>query len=51
MIGAVFAKSDEARIGVVVCDANGEVLVALFEKILCPCSVEVLEVLAARRAI
>ena len=44
MIGAVFAESDEAGIGVIVCDANGEVLAALSEKIPCPCLVEVLEV-------
>ena len=50
MMGAMFVKLDEVGIGVVVRDANGEVLAALSEKISCPCSVEVLEVLIARRA-
>ena len=48
--GAVFAKSREAGIGVVIRNSNGEVVVALSEKIPNPNSVEVLEALAARRA-
>ena len=47
---AVFAKSREAGIGVVIRNSNGEVVVALSEKIPNPNSVEVLEALAARRA-
>ena len=50
MMGAMFVKLDEVGIGVVVRDANEEVLAALSEKISYPCSVEVLEVLIARRA-
>ena len=49
--GAIFSKSGEAGIGVVVRNAKGEVVVALAEKILYPGSVEVLEALAARRAV
>ena len=48
---AVFSESGEAGIGVVVRNAKGEVIVALAEKILYPGSVEVLEALAARRAV
>ena len=48
--GAVFSESGEAGIGVVVQDANGEVIVALAEKITYLGSVEMLEALAARRA-
>ena len=48
--GAVFAKSEEARIGVIVRDVNGDVIAALAEKIPYAGSVEVLEALAARRA-
>ena len=43
--GAVFSESGEAGIGVVVQDANGEVIVALAEKITYPGSVEMLEAL------
>ena len=49
--GAVFSESGEAGIGVVVRNAKGEVIAALAEKILYPGSVEVLEALAARRAV
>ncbi|XP_030945916.1 uncharacterized protein LOC115970418 [Quercus lobata] len=49
--GAVFSESGEAGIGVVVRNAKGEVIAALAEKILYPGSVEMLEALAARRAV
>ena len=48
--GAMFYESGEARIGVVVQNSIGEVKVALAEKIRKPPTVEVLELLAARRA-
>ena len=47
----MFSESGEAGIGVVVRNAKGEVIAALAEKILYPGSVEVLEALAARRAV
>ncbi|XP_050263892.1 uncharacterized protein LOC126708117 [Quercus robur] len=49
--GAVFSESREVGIGVVVRNAKGKVIAALAEKILYPSSVEVLEALAARRAV
>ena len=49
--GAVFTESGEAGIGIIVRDARGEVIAALAEKILYPRSVDVLEALAARRAV
>ena len=48
--GAVFVESRDAGIGVVIQNSNGEVVVALSEKIPYPNFVEVLEALAARRA-
>ena len=48
--GAVFVKSEEARIGVIVRDRKGDVIATLAKKIPYPGSVEVLEALAARRA-
>ena len=48
--GAVFADSGEAGVGVVIQNENGEVMAALSEKIALPSSVEVLEMVAARRA-
>ena len=48
--GAVFVESRDAGIGVVIQNSNGEVVVALSEKIIYLNSVEVLEALAARRA-
>ncbi|XP_023920849.1 uncharacterized protein LOC112032314 [Quercus suber] len=48
--GALFAESEEARIGVIVRDGKGDVIAALAEKIPYPSSVEVLEALATRRA-
>ena len=49
--GAVFEDSGEAGIGVVVCNANGEVIAALSEKIPYPGSMDLVEVLAARRVV
>ena len=48
--GAMFNESSEAGIGVVVRNSVGKVKAALAEKIKKPPSVEVLELLAARRA-
>lgn len=47
--GAIFADTFEAGIGVVISDGNGTVLAALPEKIAMPTSVELVEILAARR--
>ena len=49
--GAVFEDLGEAGIGVVVSNATGEVIAALSEKIPYPDSVDLVEVLAARRAV
>lgn len=48
--GAVFAKTNEASIGVVVRNEMGKVLEALSEKLALLASMELLETLAARRA-
>ena len=48
--GAMFGESDEAGIGVVIRDCRGEVKAALFEKIKKPPIVDVLELMAAKRA-
>ena len=48
--GAVSADSGEAGVGVVIQNESGEVMAALSEKIALPSSVEVLEMVAARRA-
>ena len=48
--GAVFEDLGEAGIGVVVRNATGEVLAALSEKIPYPSLVDLVEILAARRA-
>ncbi|KAL0011115.1 hypothetical protein SO802_006223 [Lithocarpus litseifolius] len=48
--GALFGESADAGVGVVVQNSRGEVRAALTEKIMKPHSVEVLELLAARRA-
>ena len=45
---AMFRESDKAGIGVVIRDSEGQVLAALFEQIVKPPSVEILELLAAR---
>ena len=49
--GAVFQETNEAGIGVVIWNDEGEVLGALSEKIALPGSVVMVEMLAARRAI
>ena len=49
--GAVFGESNEASIGVVIRNFEGKVMVALSEKIKKLASVEILELLVARRAI
>ena len=48
--GAVFREEQEAGIGVVLRDNEGQVLAALSEKVRLPATVEVIEMLAARRA-
>lgn len=48
--GAMFGESDEAGIGVVIRDCRGEVKVALSEKIKKPPTMDVLELLATKRA-
>ena len=48
--GAMFAESGQARLGVIVQNHWGHVMATLAEKIPKPASIEVLEVLAARRA-
>ena len=49
--GAVFKDSNKAGLGVVIQYDKGEVMATLAEKILLPTSVELLESLAARRAV
>ncbi|KAK9988433.1 hypothetical protein SO802_028672 [Lithocarpus litseifolius] len=49
--GTMFGESDEAGIGVVIQNSDGEVMAALPEKIQKLSSVKVLELLAARRAV
>ena len=49
--GAVFEDLSEAGIGVVVRNANGEVIAALSEKIPYPGSVDLVKVQVARRAV
>ena len=49
--GAMFLESDQAGIGVVVRNQAGQVMAALLERIQKPDSVEILEALAARRAV
>ena len=48
--GAVFADSGEAGVGIVIQNENGEVMAALSEKIAFPSLVDILEMVAARRA-
>ena len=45
--GAVFGEEQEAGIGVVLRDSEGQVLAALSEKVRLPATVEVIEMLAA----
>ena len=49
--GAMFGESDNAGIGVVIRNCEGQVLAAFSEKIAKPPTVEILELLAARRAV
>ena len=49
--GAMFSESDQARIGVVIRNHEGQVMAALSEKIKKPASAEILEALAARKAV
>ena len=49
--GAWFRESDKASLGVVIQNGEGQVLAALFEQIVKPPTVEILELLAARRAV
>lgn len=48
--GAMFGESNEAGFGVVIRNHKGEVLAALSEKIQKPTTVDVWEILAAKRA-
>ena len=48
--GAVFGEEQEVDIGAVIRDNEGQVLAALSERVRLPATVEVLEMLAARRA-
>ena len=48
--GAMFGESDEAGIGVIIQNSDGEVMVTLSKKIQKPSYVEVLELLAVRQA-
>nr|XP_023891839.1 uncharacterized protein LOC112003847 [Quercus suber] len=49
--GTVFLDSDEAGLGMVIRNDSGKVMAAFSEKIPLPCSVEILELLAVRRAV
>ena len=49
--GALFGESDQAGLGVVIRNSEGQVMAALSEKIQKPHSVQSVELLAARRAI
>ena len=49
--GAVFADTEEAGVGVVVCDSQGKVIASLAEKVKLPSSSDEVETLAAVRAI
>ncbi|KAL0007614.1 hypothetical protein SO802_009116 [Lithocarpus litseifolius] len=49
--GAWFTESDDAGIGVVIRNSEGEVMATMSEKILKPPSIEILELLAARCAV
>ena len=49
--GIMFGESDEVGIGVVIQDSRGEVKVALSKKIKKPPTMDVLELLAAKRAV
>lgn len=47
----MFRESDEASIGVVIRNSNGEVMAALFEKIKKPPTMDILELFATKRAV
>lgn len=47
----MFNEQDEAGIGVIIHNPKGKVMVALFEKIKKPSTVEILELLAAKKAV
>ena len=49
--GALFGESESAGIGVVIRNSEGEIMAALFEKIVKPQAAELMEILAARRAV
>ncbi|XP_030931047.1 uncharacterized protein LOC115956926 [Quercus lobata] len=49
--GAMFGESDRAGLGVVIRSCQGQVVAALSEQITKPPTVEILELLAARRAV
>ena len=49
--GAMFGESDKAGLGVVIRTCDGQVVAALSEQIMKPPTVEILELLAARRAV
>ena len=49
--GALFGESDYAVLGVVICNSEGVVLVALSEKIVKPQIVELVEILVARHVV
>lgn len=49
--GAMFEENNNAGIGIIVRNSRGEVMAALSEKIPRPPSAEILEMLAARRAV
>ena len=49
--GAMFNERDEAGIGVIIRNPRGEVMAAFSEKIQKPHSAEILELLAAKRAV
>ena len=46
-----FTESDDASIGVVICNLEGEVMAAMSKKILMPPLVEILQLLAASCAV
>ena len=49
--GALFGESESAGIGVVIRNSGGEVMASLLEKIVKPQTAELVEILAARRAV
>lgn len=49
--GAMYGESDKAGIGVVIRNSKGQVLAALSKQIVKPPTIEILELLATRRAV